>query len=152
MQIVELQGGEHLVDDRMLMNKFRQLIHNSGNQGSTVPEANIDVGARNHSVMLVHAHVKSDQGAGLADLMDPMSVVGLFSSLDHHFILVDMHIGDFIQMNLLGVSGFVENVVLMNSVHLQVVVDLGDFLDVCGQWLKVILIGFLSLNSLQAGQ
>ena len=58
MQVVELQGGEHLVDNDVLVNESGELVHDSRDQIRVVLETNMNVSARNHLVSAVHAHVK----------------------------------------------------------------------------------------------
>ena len=58
VQIVNLQGGVHLVDDGVLVNKPRELAHDWGDQVAIVSEADMDVVARNNLMLPVHAHVK----------------------------------------------------------------------------------------------
>lgn len=57
VQIVQLQSGVHLVDDGMLVDELGEDIHDSTDQSSGVAEANMNVGARNHLVIRIHAHV-----------------------------------------------------------------------------------------------
>lgn len=58
MQVVELQGGEHLVHDDVLVNESRELVHDGGDQVGVILETNMNLGARNHLASAVHAHVQ----------------------------------------------------------------------------------------------
>ena len=58
MQVVQLQGGEHLVDNNVLVNESGELVHDSRDQVGVVLETNMNVGARNHLASAVHAHVE----------------------------------------------------------------------------------------------
>ena len=58
MQVVELQGGVHLVDDGVLMNKSWELSHDGGDKVPIVSETNMDVVARHDFSSPVHAHVE----------------------------------------------------------------------------------------------
>ena len=80
MQVVELQGGIHLVDDSVLMNKSWELVHDGGNEVSIVGEANMDVVARNDLSSVVHAHVKS--GIDTVDLNSSHGVASVLSVRD----------------------------------------------------------------------
>ena len=58
MQVVELQGGVHLVDDGVLMNKSWELSHDGGDKVPIVSETNVDMVARHNFLLPVHAHVE----------------------------------------------------------------------------------------------
>ena len=58
MQVVELQGGVHLVDDGVLMNKSWELSHDGGDKVPIVSETNVNVVARHNFLLPVHAHVE----------------------------------------------------------------------------------------------
>jgi len=101
VQIVQLQGAEHFVDDCVLMDKLGQFIHDGCNQRSRVTKANIDVSTRNHSMVRIHAHMESNQGARFTDLMNPMLVIGLLARSDVKLLFVHMLVFHFLNMNFL---------------------------------------------------
>ena len=92
MQVVELQGGIHLVDDSVLMNESWELVHDGGNEVSIVGEANMDVVARNDLSSVVHAHVESgvntvdsdgpDGVGNIRSVGDSLSISGVGSVLN----------------------------------------------------------------------
>lgn len=84
MQVVELQGGIHLVDDSVLMNESWELVHDGGNEVSIVGEANMDVVARNDLSSVVHAHVES--GVNTVDSDGSNGVVDISSVGDRHTV------------------------------------------------------------------
>ena len=53
MEVVELQGGVHLVDHRVLVDESWKLVHDGSSETAIVAEANVDVIARNDSTLLV---------------------------------------------------------------------------------------------------
>jgi hypothetical protein len=74
MQVVELQGGEHLVNNDVLVNESGELIHDGRDQVGVVLETNMNLGALNHLASTVHAHVELEMFSTdvhvLHDVMD----------------------------------------------------------------------------------
>lgn len=79
MQVVELQGGEHLVDDDVLVNESWKLVHDGGDQVGVVLETNMDVGARNHLASAVHAHVELEHFSSNIHVFHGVPDIGVMS-------------------------------------------------------------------------
>jgi hypothetical protein len=75
MQVVELKGGVHSVDDGVLVDKSWEGLHDSLDKGSRVAEVIHDMGARNHVVSAIHAIVKSGNTVDVVILLDVDHVV-----------------------------------------------------------------------------
>ena len=82
VEIVELHGGVHPVDDSVLVDESGKLSHDSLNKRSRVAKVVHDVGARNDVVATVHAVVES------GDTVDVVHRVreGLATMFDRHFL------------------------------------------------------------------
>ena len=75
MQVVELKGGVHSVDDGVLVDKSWEGLHDSLDKRSGVAEVIHDMGARNHVVSAIHAIVKSGNTVDVVILLDVDHVV-----------------------------------------------------------------------------
>jgi len=79
VQIVELQDGVHLVDDQVLVDKSWELLHDGRNQVLIIFHTNVEVIARDHLLLVVHAHVKVGHDTTDLDLTDSVMGVGVVS-------------------------------------------------------------------------
>lgn len=57
MQVVELQGGVHLVDDGMLVHKSRKLLHDGRDKITVILGIDMNVITWHNHTPVVHAHV-----------------------------------------------------------------------------------------------
>ena len=73
MEIVELEGCVHSVDNGVLVDESWELSHDGSNQASRVREVVHNVGARDNMVVLVQTVVESGD---TVDVMNLMEVVG----------------------------------------------------------------------------
>jgi hypothetical protein len=76
MQVVQFEGGVHLVYNGMLVDKSWELLHDCGHEVSIVGESNMNMVARNDSASVVHAHVESSIDAVDSNLLSSVDNVG----------------------------------------------------------------------------
>jgi hypothetical protein len=90
MEVVELQDGVHLVNDQVLMDKSRELVHNCSNEALVVFHANVDVIAGDHLLLVVHAHVELGSNTTDPDAFHGVTGVGVVShETIAFFVLLD---------------------------------------------------------------
>lgn len=79
VQVVKLQDGVHLVHDQVLVDKSRELVDDSSDEVLVVNHANVEVIARDHLPLVVHAHVELGVDTTDLDVFDGVSGVGVVS-------------------------------------------------------------------------
>ena len=57
MEVVKLQSCIHLVDESMLMNESRQVLHDGVDEVAVVCKANMNVITLHDFMLRIHAHV-----------------------------------------------------------------------------------------------